>query len=137
MNGFLNFLLHFIFIVTFLFLYVVSIIILRPFRFHRKRPYSTIIFKSSYLAYLAVFLSLAYLVLFFSASETIEGDEDSILFKIYYGITIFSFIVPNLSIMFRRKIKRLRRSYNIIFSIVNFLVIIALIFIIWSVQWEF
>ena len=55
MNGFLNFLLHLIFIATFVFLYVVSIIILRPFRKHRKRPVSTIALKMSYLLYLAVF----------------------------------------------------------------------------------
>ncbi len=137
MNGFLNFLLHLIFIATFLFLYVVSIIIIRPFRFHRKRPYSTIIFKTTYLGYLAVFLALAYLVLFFSGSQTVDTEENSFLFKIYYGIVIFSFIVPNLSIMFRRKIKRFRRAYNITFSIINVFVVLALLFIISSVQWEF
>ena len=51
----MNFLLHFIFITAFLLVYVVAIIILKPFRKHRKRPVSTITLKISYLVYLAAF----------------------------------------------------------------------------------
>jgi len=40
MNNFFQFLLHFIFIATFLFVYIIAIIILKPFRLHRKRKIS-------------------------------------------------------------------------------------------------
>ncbi len=51
----MTFLLHFIFIAAFLLIYIIAIIILKPFRMHRKRPVSTIFIKASYLVYLACF----------------------------------------------------------------------------------
>jgi hypothetical protein len=134
----MNFLLHFIFIATFFFLYIVSIIILRPLRIHRKRPVSTISLKVSYLAYLIVFLVLAYLVLFFSDVPKDDQDQsgDS-LFNIYYAIVIFSFFIPNIAIMLRRKVDKLRTAYNIIFTAVNLFVILALSFILYTYPWKF
>ena len=138
MNGFLNFLLHFIFIATFSFLYVVSIIILKPFRLHRKRPGSTLILKLSYLVYLLVFLIMAYLVLFYSK---MEGSLDDISFdsryNLYYIAVIISFVVPNVSIMFRRKIKVFRTAYNYGFTAINILITFTLFFIIYSTPWHF
>jgi len=134
----MNILLHFIFIATFLFLYIVSIIILRPFRVHRKRPVSTIALKVSYLLYLAVFLVMAYMVLFFSEMPKEEdarsGDE---MFTIYYVIVIFSFFVPNLGVMLRRKVDKLRPAYNVLFTMVNVFVIVALSFILYTYPWRF
>ncbi len=74
----MTFLLHFIFIAAFLLIYIIAIIILKPFRIHRKRPVSTIFIKASYLIYLACFLLMAYLILFFlpSAEPSEEMDED-------------------------------------------------------------
>ena len=138
MSIFLNFLLHAVFISTFLLLFIVSVIIIRPFRKHRKRPKSTISFKLSYLIYLVIFLLLSYLVLFFNGKDVIEEDpiEDS-SFYVYYVIVIISFIVPNLAIMLRKKIKRFRETYNIAFTIVNVIVSLALIHIISIIPWEF
>jgi hypothetical protein len=134
----LNFLLHFIFIACFLFLFVVSIIILRPFRIHRRRPISTIAFKLSYLVYLFVFLLLAYLVLFYSrARAEIEEPSKRNPFTIYYVMVIIAFLVPNLGIMIRRKVNKLRVQYNVIFTGVNLLVILVLSFIIYTIPWEF
>jgi len=138
MNGFLNFLLHLIFIATFVFLYVVSVIILRPFRVHRKRPVSTIALKTSYLLYLVVFLVLAYMVLFHAGTppETEDPGADRYL-NVYYAVVITAFFVPNLAIMIRRKIGHFRTQYNIIFSIVNILISLSLAYIIFSLNWEF
>ncbi len=138
MNGFLNYMLHFIFIATFSFLYVVSIIILKPFRLHRKRPGSTISLKLSYLLYLLVFLLMAYLVLFYSK---LEGNLDDISFdsryNLYYIAVIISFVVPNVSIMFRRKIKAFRTIYNYVFTAINIIITFILFFIINSTPWHF
>jgi len=131
MSGFLNFFLHFIFIATFVVLVVVSFIILRPFRIHRTRMYSTVALKLSYLLYLIVFITLVYLILFFS--ELPEEDEpwtDDLLMKLNYAIIIISFFVPNIAIMFRRRVKKMRQQYNVIFTTVNVLITIALIFVI-------
>lgn len=138
MSIFLNFLLHTVFIATFLLLFIVSVIILRPFRIHRKRPKSTISLKLSYLIYLVIFLLLSYLVLFFNGKGVIEEDpvEDN-SFYIYYAIVIFSFIVPNMAIMLRKKIKRFRETYNVVFTIVNVIIGLALIHIITIIPWKF
>ena len=138
MNGFLNFLMHFVFIGTFGFLYVVSIILLKPFRLHKKRPTSTISLKLSYLLYLLVFLVLAYMALFFSGIP-VNLDEltyDS-RYNFYYIAVIIAFIVPNLAIMFRRKIRTYRSAYNIIFTAVNILIIVVLLLIMNNSAWNF
>jgi len=133
----LNFLLHLIFIATFVFLFVVSIIILRPFRVHRKRAISTISLKVSYLVYLLVFLLLAYLALFYSGSLSTEEDQPGKNpFLIYYIAVIFAFFIPNLGIMFRRKITKFRSQYNIIFTTINLFTTLVLAFIIYIMPWE-
>lgn len=130
MNGFLNFFLHFIFIATFIFLIVVSFILLRPFRVHSTRRVSTMALKLSYLVYLIVFITLVYLVLFFSE---IPGEDeawaDDWMMKICYIIIIISFFIPNLAIMLRRKVKKLRKEYNVIFTVVNAVIALALLFV--------
>ncbi len=138
MNTFLNFLLHLVFIGTFIFLYVVSVIILRPFRVHRKRPVSTIAFKISYLLYLGVFLVLAYLVLFHAGEPTeAENPETGQYLGLYYAVVITAFFIPNLAIMVRRKVTRLREQFNILFTVVNVLITLSLSYIIYSLSWEF
>ena len=138
MNGFLSFLLHMVFIATFSFLYVVSFIILKPFRIHTKRPVSTIMYKLSYLLYLIVFLSLTYLALFFSGGP---GNFDDFTLEkeyiIYYVVIIIAFFLPNIAIMLRRRMKELRVLYNYIFTITNFVITLVLFYIIYLIQWEF
>ncbi|MCB8994400.1 MAG: hypothetical protein H6538_02210 [Bacteroidales bacterium] len=134
----MNFLLHLIFIATFVFLFVVSIIILKPFRIHRKRPVSTIAIKVSYLLYLLSFLLLAYLVLFYSGSRTEEEDELSKNpYLLYYVAVILAFFIPNLGIMLRRKFNKYRPQYNIIFTFINVFTTLVLSFIIYTMPWEF
>ena len=138
MNNFFQFLLHFIFIATFLFVYVIAIILLKPFRLHRKRKVSTVILKISYLVYLAFFLAFVYLVLFFADSEVnteeIMDDGTSV---IYYIIVLVSFFIPNIGIMIRRRFKKNRQSFNYLVSAFNVLIILALVFMMSQVQWDF
>jgi uncharacterized membrane protein YhaH (DUF805 family) len=87
--------------------------------------------KLSYLVYLVVFITLVYLVLFFS--EIPAEDEawaDDWMMKLCYIIIIISFFIPNLAIMLRRKVKKLRQEYNILFTVVNVLIAIALLAVI-------
>jgi hypothetical protein len=116
----------------------VSIIILRPFRIHRKRAVSTIALKVSYLIYLLAFLLLAYLVLFYSGPRS--EDDDPVgknPFLIYYVAVIMAFFIPNLGIMLRRKFNKFRNQYNFIFTAINLFTTLILAFIIYTMPWEF
>lgn len=134
----MNFLLHFIFITAFLLVYVVAIIILKPFRLHRKRPVSTITLKISYLLYLAAFMLLAYLVLFFSITSepTEEATEEKIL-NVFTVFAILAFFIPNVGIMIRRSVKSWRVTYNYLFTGVNLLMASGLIYYITDIPWQF
>ena len=138
MNTFFQFLLHFIFIATFLFIFIIAIIILKPLRLHRKRKISTLALKLSYLMYLAFFLGFVYLVLFFTnnnvRTEDLLEDRTSV---IYYAIVLISFFFPNISIMIRRKIKEGRSIYNYAVTFMNFCVMLALVYMIYQVEWSF
>ena len=134
----MNFLLHFIFIAAFLLIYIIAIIILKPFRVHRKRPVSTILLKASYLIYLACFLLMAYLILFFSASSeaTEEVDEERIL-NMLTVFSIFAFFIPNIGIMIRRRIVSWRVTFNYVAAALNFIIALGMIWFIMDLPWEF
>jgi hypothetical protein len=134
----MNFLLHFIFIAAFLLIFIIAIIILKPFRIHRKRPLSTIFIKSSYLVYLACFLFMSYLILFFSpsAQPAEEVDEE----KVLNTLTVFSilaFFIPNIGIMIRRRIVSWRITYNYAVTALNILISMGLIWFIIDLPWQF
>ena len=134
----MTFLLHFIFIAAFLLIYIIAIIILKPFRIHRKRPVSTIFIKASYLIYLACFLLMAYLILFFlpSAEPSEEMDEERIL----NSLTVFSilaFFIPNIGIMIRRRILSWRVVYNYLVAGFNIAIALGLIWFILDLPWQF
>ncbi len=138
MNNFFQFLLHFIFIATFLFVYIIAIIILKPFRLHRKRKISTITLKLSYLVYLAFFLGFVYLVLFFADNEvSTEENMENGASAVYYAIVLVSFFVPNIGIMIRRRFKKNRSVYNYLVSFLNLLIILALVYMMSQVRWNF
>ena len=134
----MSFLLHIIFIAAFLLIYIIAIIILKPFRMHRKRPVSTIFIKASYLIYLACFMLMAYLILFFSA--TAEPAEDVDEERILNTLTVFSvlaFFIPNIGIMIRRRIGSWRVAYNYLITALNILISIGLIWFIIDLPWQF
>jgi len=134
----MNFLLHFIFIAAFLLIYIIAIIILKPFRIHRKRPVSTILIKASYLIYLACFLLMAYLILFFSASSepAEEVDEEKVLNTLTV-FSIFAFFIPNIGIMIRRRIVNWRVPYNYVVTVLNIVISLIMIWFIMDIPWEF
>jgi cytochrome bd-type quinol oxidase subunit 2 len=138
MNNFFQFLLHFIFIATFLFVYVIAIILLKPFRLHRKRKVSTLALKISYLVYLAFFLAFVYLVLFFADSE-VSSEEilENGISVMYYIIVLVSFFIPNIGIMIRRRFKKNRKTFNYLITAFNLLIILALVFMMSQIKWDF
>ena len=134
----MNFLLHFIFIASFLLIYIIAIIILKPFRIHHKRPVSTVFIKVSYLVYLACFMLLAYLVLFYSAGiEPEEDTEEERILNIFTLFSVFAFFIPNVGIMIRRRIRSWRIPYNYLITALNFLIAAGLVWYIIDMPWQF
>ncbi|MGD2035927.1 MAG: hypothetical protein PVF73_12770 [Bacteroidales bacterium] len=135
MGGFFHGIFQFFFLIGYIILFIISVIILRPFRVHKKRRFSTISLKISYLFFLVMFLVFTYLLLF--GSKMIGNDNrpyDSI-FNIYFLMFLTATIVPNVGIMIRRKIKKNRVEYNIMFTVVNMLYGMYLLFLVISGRW--
>lgn len=134
----MSFLLHFIFIAAFLLIYIIAIIILKPFRLHRKRPVSTIFIKASYLLYLACFMLMAYLILFFSAStEPAEDVDEERILNVLTVFSVLAFFIPNIGIMIRRRIGAWRVSYNYLITFLNIVISAGLIWFIIDLPWQF
>jgi hypothetical protein len=138
MNNFFQLLLHLIFIATFLFIFIIAVIILKPFRLHHKRKISTVAIKVSYLIYLIFFLGFVYLVLFFADNSVVEDEfMEFNTSAIYYIVVLIAFFLPNVGIMIRRKFNKNRITYNYVMSVINLLTIGALIYIMESIRWKF
>ncbi len=115
----MNSVLRFVFIAAFLFIYLVAVILLKPTRFHVKRKYSTMSLKISYLLYLAIFLIFSYLFMFFNnIGIRYFEDPDNPKTLAHFIILLLAFLIPNIGILIRRKIKK-RTGYNVIMSFVN------------------
>lgn len=134
----MNFLLHFIFIAAFLLIYITAIIILKPFRVHRKRPLSTMFIKVSYLVYLACFMLIAYLILFFSPPwEPGEDTAEERIVNIFTLFCVLAFFIPNIGIMIRRRITSWRVTYNYMITVLNILIAVGLLWFIKDLPWQF
>jgi uncharacterized membrane protein YhaH (DUF805 family) len=135
MGNFFNGVFQTFFLIGYCVLFIVTILILKPFRFHKRRQKSTILLKMSYLLYLASFLAFTYLLLF-GRKEIAESEEPyGTLFNIHFLFFLTSTIVPNVGIMIRRRIKKNRVEYNILVSVINLLYFIYLIYLCVSNKW--
>jgi uncharacterized membrane protein YhaH (DUF805 family) len=76
-------------------------------------------------------------VLFFANNDvSVEDIMEDRTSMIYYIIVLISFFLPNIGIMVRRKFKDSRGIYNNTVSVLNILVIIALIYMMNHIQWS-
>ena len=105
---------HFLLMVVFVVIFVLSIIIVKPFLINYKRKVSTISLKVTYLMYLAALLIGVYLFMFYGPSDI----ENQVSEAFFFSLLICLFI-PNIAILFRRKFKKNRSQYNYLFSFVN------------------
>ena len=123
------------FLIGYCILFVVTIIILKPFRHHRKRGSSTVFLKISYLLFLASFLVFTYLLLF--GKKEINNSEHpyETLFNIHFLFFLSSTIVPNVGIMIRRRIKHNRVEYNVMVTLINILYFLYLGYLCVSHKW--
>ncbi|MBN1182730.1 MAG: hypothetical protein JXB49_10610 [Bacteroidales bacterium] len=124
--------------IAFALVYIVSSILLRPFRIHQKRKVSTISLKTSFLMYLFFLLIYAYMLLFHS-KERIQDEEivRGLFEKVQLLGGIFVFIYPNVAIMIRRSFRKNRVNFNWVNTIINFSCVFYIIFMMKVTIWEF
>jgi len=113
-----------LYIIAFAFIFLLTYILLDPFRMHRKRPYSTLALKLSFLVYLIFALMITYLFLFnYSRSVSFFEDIENPRASLHFTLYMITLIVPTLGIFLRRKFNR-RTEYNILFTIINLLCVL-------------
>lgn len=121
---------HFLLMVVFLTIFVLSIIIVKPFLINYKRRVSTISLKLSYLIYLAALLIGVYLFMFYGPSDI----ENQVSEAFFFSLLICLFI-PNIAILFRRRFKKNRTQYNYLFSFINLAITIFIFFMLNRFDW--
>jgi len=123
------------FLIGYVVLFIVTILILQPFKYHRRRLKSTILLKMSYLLYLASFLAFTYLLLFGKKEISDSEHPYDTLFNIHFLFFLTSTIIPNIGIMIRRKIRKSRVDYNILVSVINLIYFSYLVYLCVSHKW--
>ena len=127
-----------VFAVAFALIFIVSSILLRPFRIHHKRKVSTISIKISYLLYLFFLLIYAFLLLFYNEELPEEELIQKGLFEklqLFSGVVVF--ILPNIAIMIRRRFRKHRTNYNWVNTIINITFVLYIIFMFKITNWQF
>ncbi len=107
-------LLHILLFIVFLLTFIMAYNYIKPFLINRKRKYSTLFLKLSYLIYLFLLLVFVFLFLLFGADKVEYRITDSV----FFGVLVLLFL-PNIGILIRRKIKNIRIVFNYIFSVIN------------------
>jgi len=119
-NEILNHILGVVFIII---VFALAYAYLKPHQLHKRRLYSTLLLKISYLVYLLILLIIIYL------SALVKGGLE----KVFYGIEFFAFLivlfVPTIGIFARKmgQFSKKREGYNYFFTIVNVLSIVAIL----------
>jgi len=135
MGGFFHNVFQVFFLIGYLLIFVVTVIILRPFRVHHRRMKSTIVLKVSYLLYQASFLVFTYLLLFGNKKLAEDEQPYDTLFNIHFLLFLTATLFPNLGIMIRKGFKKNRIEYNIIFAVINMLYFTYLLYLSISRKW--
>lgn len=121
---------HFLLMVVFLIIYVLAFIIVKPFLFNYKRLISTLVLKISYLIYLAALLICVYLFMFYG-----PNDIEHQLSEVFFFTLLICLFIPNVGILFRRNFRKYREHYNIIFSAINLIITIFIIYKLDEFNW--
>jgi hypothetical protein len=110
-----------------LFFFLIILIFLKPFKFHTKRKISTALLKFSYLAYLLFLFSIIYKFIFYKNLTMFDenGNMVSVYSTIMLVFLLIGFVLPNIGIIIRRKIKN-REPYNIFLTFINVFFILYL-----------
>jgi len=123
MPNFTEILNHTLGVVFIIIVFALAYAYLKPHQLHKRRLYSTLLLKISYLVYLLVLLIIIYL------SALVKGGLE----KVFFGIEFFAFLiilfVPTIGIFARKlgQFSKNREGYNYFFTVVNVLSIVAIL----------
>ncbi len=121
---------HFLLMLVFLTIFVLSIIVIKPFLINYKRKVSTISLKVSYLVYLAALLIGVYLFMFYGPNDIENQVSEAFFFSL-----LLCLFIPNIAILIRRRFKHKRTEYNYIFSFVNLVITILIFYMLNRFNW--
>ncbi|MCU0462059.1 MAG: hypothetical protein MUF36_08615 [Bacteroidales bacterium] len=116
----LNYILGAVFIIL---IFTLAYAYLKPHQLHKRRLLSTLMLKTTYLAYLLILLVAVYF------SALVRGGLE----EVFFGIEFFAFLivlfVPNIGILARKlgHFSKKRESYNWFFTVVNVLSSLAIL----------
>jgi hypothetical protein len=119
-NAILNHILGIVFIII---VFSLAYAYLKPHQLHKRRLFSTLLLKGSYLLYLLILLIVVYL------SALVKGGLE----KVFIGVEFFAFLVvlfvPTIGIFARKlgQFSKKREGYNYFFTAVNILSIISIL----------
>lgn len=105
---------------------------LKPFKLHKKRKYSTLALKSTYLLYLAFYLVFVMILIFNQNNKINSQDLTDKWLKFYLAVFMIITLLPNLGILFRRRIRHGRIKYNVAFVVINSVSLIVLVILLMS-----
>lgn len=123
MPNFTEILNHTLGVVFIIIVFALAYAYLKPHQLHKRRLYSTLLLKISYLIYLLVLLIIIYL------SALVKGGLE----EVFFGIEFFAFLiilfVPTIGIFARKlgQFSKNREGYNYFFTVVNVLSIVAIL----------
>ncbi|NOY38603.1 MAG: hypothetical protein GXO83_13635 [Chlorobi bacterium] len=116
-----NILLHILVLSGFAILYILAWILLQPTVIHRKRKFSTLFLKISYLIYLAFLLAFVFFLTFY------KENPEAFFTNLHFTLILFSAFIPTVAMFARRRIKKGRSLYNLIFTGINLLIVVFLV----------
>ncbi len=123
MDEILQLLLRLFVIAAFTVLFLVIYYRLKPFVLHRRRKYSTLALKLSYLGYLLLYLFMLHNYLFTPLFESNENVTDA-----HILLLLLAGQIPSLAVFLRRKVKHHKIQYYIVFSILNIVATLFFVF---------
>ncbi len=123
------------FIIALVLLFVISIIILKPFRVHRRRTATTISLKLSYILFLGAFLVFTYLMLFGVKQQVDDELPYETLLNKHFILYITSTVIPNFGVMARKQFTKKRILYNQLFTFVNLLYLSYILYALFTRKW--
>ncbi len=121
---------HFLLLIVFLIMYVLAFIIIKPIRLNRKLLISTLSLKITYLFYLGILLISIYLFMFHG-----PNDIEHRLSEIFFFTLLLCLFVPTIGILLRRNFKKYREIYNYIFSLINLIITVFIIYKLDQFDW--
>jgi hypothetical protein len=119
-NEIFNHILGVVFIVI---VFALAYAYLKPHQLHKRRLFSTLLLKGSYLFYLLVLLIIIYM------SALVNGGLENVFFGIEFFAFLLVLFVPTIGIFARKlgQFAKKREGYNYFFTIVNALSVLALL----------